>query len=226
MKCSFFIATLFLLFFSFCTARSVYAYDPNAQYILGFHIDPLLSWFVTDNNHFKGAAPSVGLNAGLEFEYKFTKRYSFLMGAAIDLRGAGLTYKTPHYHLATRYDGKIPVARDKTIETRLRSIALPLAINMRAIEIGYYTLYATAGLHFIVPFYESATYGSSKYRTSGMYTPLFINYMLRIGMEYSLGGSSAIQTGLLFDGSFFNSYRTGHGAVDMYTLALRVGFIF
>lgn len=198
----------------------------NSPYVLGVHIDPIVSWFATDNNHFSGATPNVGMNAGLEFEYKFAKRYSFLTGAGIDLRGASLTYKESDYKLQTTYDGKIDVPQNKTLDTYFRGVAIPLALNMRAIEIGYTTFFATAGLHLSVPFNETARIGGVTHRTTGMYTPLFINYMLRLGIEYSLGGSSAVQCGLLFDGSFLNAYRTGHGAVDMYSLGLRVGFVF
>ena len=198
----------------------------HSPYILGVHIDPIVSWFSTDNNHFAGATPNVGMNAGLEFEYKFAKRYSFLTGAGIDLRGASLTYKTSDYSFQTKYDGKIEVSKDKTLDTYFRALAIPLALNMRAIEIGYTTFFATAGLHLSIPFQETAKLGGMTHRTTGMYAPFFVNYMLRLGVEYSLGGSSAIQCGLLFDGSFFNSYNTGRGAVDMYSLGLRVGFVF
>ncbi len=220
---SVFLSLLLLPLLLFSTVSRAIESSP---YILGVHVDPLLSWFTADNNHFAGAAANVGLNAGLDFEYKFVKRYSLLTGAGIDLRGASLAYKQAGYELQTKYDGKLDIAKDKVLDTDFRGLAIPVALNMRAIEIGYTTFFATAGLHLSVPFFESAKLGGTEHRTSGMYTPLFVNYMFRLGIEYSLGGSSAVQCGLLFDGSFFNSYDTGRGEVNMYSMGLRIGFVF
>lgn len=219
-----FIALIVLL--TFAAAYAANAIDNNSRYILGVHVDPMLSWFAPDNNRFSGSAASIGMNAGIEFEYKFARRYSLLSGAAIDLRGGSLTYKRDGYKLKSRYDGKIDVPAGKTLDTRLRAFSVPFALNMRAIEIGYTTFFATAGLLVSVPFYEDAKLEGTSYRSSGMYSPLFINYMLRLGVEYSLGGSSAIQAGLVFDGSFLNMYRPGYGATDLYSIGLRLGFVF
>ena len=218
--------TLSLVFLALVMVQKARAVDSNSQYILGIHVDPMILWFSADNNRFSGSAASIGMNAGIEVEYKFARRYSFLSGAAIDLRGASLVYRQNGYKLNSRYEGKIEVPANKTVDTHLRAFSVPLALNMRAIEIGYTTFYATAGLLVSIPFYEDAKLGGSSYRTSSMYSPLFINYMLRLGAEYSLGGSSAIQAGLVFDGSFLNMYRTGYGAVDMYSIGLRLGFVF
>lgn len=217
---------LLLVCLTFGFLESVHAIDPNSNYVLGIHVDPMLSWFSSDNNKYSGSAASIGMNAGLEFEYRFARRYSLLSGASIDLRGASLAYKQDGYKLNTRYDGKIDIEAGKTIDTRIRAVSIPMAVNMRAIEIGYTTFFATAGLLVSIPFYEEAKLDGTTRRTSGMYSPLFINYMLRLGAEYSLGGSSSIQAGLVFDGSFLNMYRTGHGSTDMYSLGLRIGFVF
>ena len=224
MKKTFF--TLLVLFLTFAAVQTARAIDNSSQYILGIHVDPMLSWFSSDNNRFSGSAASIGMNAGIEVEYKFARRYSFLSGASIDLRGASLYYRQDGYKLNSRYDGKIDILAGKTLDTHIRAFSIPLALNMRAIEIGYTTFYATAGLLLSVPFYEDAKLDGVARRTSRMYSPLFVNYMLRLGVEYSLGGSSAIQAGLVFDGSFLNTYRTGYGAVDMYSIGLRIGFVF
>lgn len=224
MKKTFF--TLVVVLLALAVPHTVRAIDHNSQYVLGIHVDPILSWFSSDNDRFSGSAANVGLNAGIEVEYKFARRYSFLSGAAIDLRGASVAYKQDGYKLNSRYDGKIEVQSGKTLDTHIRAFSIPLALNMRAIEIGYTTFFATAGLLVSVPFFEDAKLDGVTRRTSGMYSPLFVNYMLRLGAEYSLGGSSAIQAGIVFDGSFLNMYRTGYGAIDMYSIGLRIGFVF
>ncbi len=224
MKRWVFILGLFLLFVS--AQQQAHALGDKERYLLGIHIDPLISWISSDNSRFRGATANVGLNVGVELEFKFAQRYSFLTGAAIDLRGAGIKYLERGYHITTRYDGKLPVEKGKSLDTRVRAFSVPLALNMRAIQVGYSTFFATAGLQLSIPFYEEAALDAKKYRTSGMYTPILLNYMIRTGIEYSLGGRSSIQAGLYFDGSILNVYRTGYGATDLYTLGLRVGFIF
>ena len=73
MKKTFFALVVFLL--TLAASHTVHAIDNNSQYVLGIHVDPILSWFSSDNNRFSGSAANVGLNAGIEVEYKFARRY-------------------------------------------------------------------------------------------------------------------------------------------------------
>lgn len=196
---------------------------------MGVHIDPTIRWFTTDNQRFKNVGAQVGVNAGLAIEFYFAERYSFATGVSYDYSGATLRHNQEAYTIKTQYEGAYAVPAGSIIKSRAQFLNIPLGVKLRAVEIGYVTMFATVGLDSYIKLYEESScdaLGLRGERTKGMYNAGYLGYMIRLGIEYSLGGRSAIEAGLGFNGSFTPAYRAGIGRTMLYGTHLRLGFVF
>ncbi len=207
------------------------AFSAHAQQKVYFsiHADPQVTFFTLDNSRFENVGARVGVNAGMDFEYVFYGRYSLLTGASFDLRSANLKYKDSGYELKTKYEGAPSVPQGATLTTTAYQLQIPLAFKFRAIEIGYVTIVAVAGLTTNMTFAQEATVSALDLegeRLSGMWPFMNLGYLFRLGVEYSLGGASSIQMGLAFNGGITPSFKPGLGRALSHACLLRCGFLF
>lgn len=196
---------------------------------LGVHFDPTIRWFASDIGIFKPQGPAAGFNTGLDIEKLFADRYSVATGVNFDFSQGRIAYLDTGYLIAHRYEDAMPVPKGTTIATRAHYINIPLGVKMRAIEIGYTTIFATVALDSYIRVAEYATseqLGIKGIATKNMYTPAYLGYLLRLGVEYSLGGPSAVEAGIGFNGFITPAYKTGKGRIGIYAMHLRVGFVF
>ncbi len=196
---------------------------------LGVHVDPQLVWFSSDIGRFSNDGAHIGVNTGLDIEYFFAERYAFASGVSFDLRRANLRYGQDGYVVRTAYDGKIPVPGGTLTETKAYQMQIPLCVKLRAIEIGYTTIFATAGLTTNITFNEnvsSTRLHMSEVRTDEMYYTANLGYLLMAGIEYSLGGPSAVQLGVGYNGGITPAYDPGKGQIRIHAVQLRLGFVF
>ncbi len=196
---------------------------------LGVHVDPQLVWFSSDIGRFANEGAHIGVNTGLDVEYFFAARYAFASGVSFDLRRANLRYGQEGYVLRTAYDGNIPVPGGALTETKAYQLQVPLGVKMRAIEIGYTTIFAMAGLTTNITFNEnvsSTRLRMSEVRGDGMYYTANLGYLRMAGVEYSLGGPSSVQLGLGYNGGITPAYDAGKGQIRIHAVQLRLGFVF
>lgn len=209
--------------------RVLLAAAESPKFRFGVHVDPVVSWFSVDTKRFRNEGAPMGMSAGVEFEAHFAPRYSFSTGIDYDIRGANLRHVASGYSLRTTYEGKKIVPANTLVLTRVGSLKVPLGIKMRAIEIGYWTFFANAGItaHFTLT--QSATASSMGLDGESihqMYYRLGAGYALRMGVEYSLGGASALVGGIGFNGGITPAYDAGVGYLRMNEVHLRLGFTF
>ncbi len=193
------------------------------------HADPQVTFFSLDNSRFANEGARLGVNAGLEFEYAFYGRYSVLTGAAFDLRGASLKYHEGRHVLKTEYEGRVDVPQGAVLTTTAYQMQVPLALKLRAIEIGYVTFAAAAGFTTNFTFAQDGTLSAKNLestRLSGMWPFMHLGYLFRLGIEYSLGGVSSVQLGLEFNGGMTPAFRPGLGRALSHACRLRLGFLF
>lgn len=195
----------------------------------GVFADPQLSWFTSDTRDFDPNGPVFGFNAGFSFDRYFADRYAFTTGASISNIGGNLLYNEDDYNLSTR-DEEYPIIAGTSLRIRGQYVNIPLGFKFKTTQIGYTTIYAQLGINGYIKlkgfaWNEDMSINREVVENSHLKFG-FISYMFGGGIEYSLGGPSALQFGVIFSNGMTPAFDAGHGVITIGNLALRVGVVF
>ncbi len=171
----------------------------------GIHADPVISWFSTDVKKVTNNGARAGFNFGLNFYNYFARNYSFSTGISLISAGGSLTSAdTTVYEFS---GSSVTVPGGKPVIYRLQYLSIPLGLKLQTNQIGYVTFFTDLGLDpkvvisskADIPVIDLSGEGASKEIN------LFnLSYHITAGIEYSLGGSTALVAGLGFDNNFLD----------------------
>ena len=171
----------------------------------GVHIDPVISWFSTDITSVKNNGARPGFNFGLTYNRYFAPNYSFSTGISILSAGGKLVSKdTTVMNLSDKRPTVLP---NKTIVYKLQYIAIPVGLKLQTNQIGYFTFFADLGLVpklVINRKIDIPSLGLSGEKGSKELRMVNMSYHITGGMEYSLGGTTALVFGVDFDNNFLD----------------------
>lgn len=199
----------------------------KAQFSFGIFADPQLSWFSSDTKKFDPNGPVTGFNVGFSAEKYFAKRYAFSSGLSINSLGGNVRFEDA-FSLKTR-DGEYLVAAGNNIKFKAQYVTLPIGFKFRTNQIGYSTYYATIGLKGNVKlngFAWEENNSVEKETVTDTFKWGFASYYIGVGMEYSLGGESALQFGVAFTDGFTEFLDLENGVLASQSLSLRIGVVF
>jgi len=179
----------------------------NAQQTIGFgiHADPLISWFSTDINSIKTTGARPGFNFGLTFNKYFAPNYSFSTG--ISILGAGGKLVNSDTIVMDLSNRKTTILPGSTIVYRIQYLALPVGLKLQNNQIGYLKFFTDIGLVPKVVINRKVDIPSvniSKQDASDELRMFNMSYHITGGIEYSLGGTTALLFGLDFDNNFLD----------------------
>lgn len=202
----------------------------NAQGIrFGVFADPQLSWFYSDTKKFKPNGPILGVNGGFSFEKFFAERYALTSGASISTLGGNLKYNEAGYKIETR-DSIYTISTGANVKINGQYINVPLGFKFKTNEIGYTTFYAQVGLigHIRLKgfVWEEWHKVEREVLTNSQLKLAYLSYSFGGGMEYSLGGPSALLVGVSFTNGITQTFDAGYGKITSGVLALRLGVVF
>ena len=195
---------LLLLFFFFITLNT------NAQQSMsiGLHFDPLISWFGTDISEVKNDGARPGINFGLSFNKSFTPNYSFSTGVNLVSSAGRLTCSdTTRLEPYSPGDGQITVPPKDAVLYKIQYVEIPLGLKLKTNEIGYITFFSDVGIDpkvmvggkLAVPALDIE--GEKAMAELKMFN---LSYHIIAGIEYGLGGNTAVVLGLGFHNNFLD----------------------
>jgi hypothetical protein len=180
---------------------NLYAQD----FRLGLKASPTITWLKPDTEQYSSEGIRLGFTYGLLTEFLLAEHYSFLTGAQINYIGGKLSYPD----IRENTEGQ----NERTYN--LQYLEIPLTLKMKTREIGYNTYFALFGFGPSVNLRARASdtfaYGTEDVTRNEERIdiksdiPFFrVSLIVGIGMEYSLGGNTAVVTGLTFNNGFTN----------------------
>ncbi len=198
-------------------------------YQFGIFVDPQLAWFNSDTKKFTSNGSIFGYDIGFVGERYFAQRYAVLFGLSLEGLGGNLKYNETGFNIITR-DGTYPIAANSNVEYRGQYINAPIGLKFRTVEIGYLSIFAQVAIkgHFKLKGYvwEKSSGIDKEVVTNDQVHWAFASYSIGAGIEHSLGGPSAVQTGIQFTNSFTPVYKAGHGHIGVASFSLRIGLVF
>ena len=205
----------------------------NAQQSISFGIraDPAFCWFSSDNNIIKNDGARPGLNFGLTFNRYFAKNYSFSTGISLLNAGGRLISSDTTVFEFTNFTSTI--LPGKPVVYKIQYLVIPLGLKLQTNQIGYVTFFSDIGLDPKIVVGGKADIPSldiSGEKAINELKPFNLGYHVTGGIEYSVGGTTALVIGLNFDNNFLDITReTGDQTEDKIShkiLSFRLGVNF
>jgi hypothetical protein len=217
---------LFLLIFA-APGRVIYA---QQKISFGIHADPLVGWFTSDNYNVKNEGARPGLNFGLTFNKYFTQNYAFSTGLSLINAGGNLVCNDTIEMMLNKSTTVLPYNR---VTYKIKYLSIPLGLKLQSNQIGYVTFFTDLGLDpkFVLGGkVEIPSIGVEKENAVNELNNFNMGYHVTGGIEYSLGGTTALVIGLSFDSNFIDiTKENGNQPADKILhkmLSLRFGFNF
>lgn len=205
----------------------------NAQQRIGFgiHADPVISWFSPDISQVKSNGARAGFNFGLSYNKYFAPNYAF--SAGIDLLSAGGRLIHSDTTVINISGVKATVLPGKPVTYRLQYLAFPVGLKLKTNEIGYLCFFSDLGLVpkiVVSRKLDIPSLSLSDQNASDELNMFNLSYHITAGVEYSLGGSTALVFGLDFDNNFLDITKESENQradkVSQKMLSFRLGVNF
>jgi hypothetical protein len=190
--------------------------------------DPQLSWFTSDTKKFEPNGTVGGFNVGFSADKYFADRYAFFTGLSINNLGGNLKYKEAGYKLETS-DSTYNISSGTSIKLKAQYLTVPVGLKFKTNQIGYLTFFAQVGVSGYVRLKASAWEDKNqidKETATKQFDLAFASYHIGAGIEYSLGGPSCLQAGIIYTSGITEAYKAGYGKISLGSLSLRIGVVF
>lgn len=169
----------------------------NAQkFTFGIHASPALNYISTNDNDAENNT-TLKFGFGLLTEYKFADNYSLSTGIDIVKQGGELKL------------------RDTVGDYTAGYVKIPLLLKMRTRQFGYITYYGKFGGGISIKTDEEVSFSPDLSEKLDSYiNPINVNFAIGGGLEYSLGGSTSLTAGIIYNRSLVDNLTDKNDQLD------------
>ena len=171
----------------------------------GIFADPVISWFSTNTEKTQNSGARAGFNFGFTFNKYFSPNYAFSTGLNIMNTGGRLVSTDTTDMIINKQLTK--VLPGKPIWYRIQYLILPIGLKFKSNQIGYMTFFSDIGIDPKVVIGGKADIPSLNIKGEDAMNELRalnLSYHFMAGIEYSLGGSTALVFGLGYENNFLD----------------------
>lgn len=198
---------LFCLFVSFSNAQ-------KSSFRFGLKASPTLNWLKPDTKGVTAEGSKLAFSWGFMADYYFADNYAFATGVDLVSRG-----------------GKVSINDTVHKTYKAKYIELPITIKMRTNEIGYIRYFGQFGF---TPGLNISAKGDQKTPTinttgndiKGDINAFNVALTIGLGIEYSLGGNTALVVSANFNNGFTDISKSKDSKIISNYVALNVGVLF
>lgn len=228
--------TLTILLFLFLSISTHTMIQAQQKIGYGIHADPVISWFSSDIKEVINDGARPGFNFGLTFNKYFSPNYSFSTGISLLNAGGRLVSQDTTVMEFTSLKKILKlttVLPNEAIVYKIQYLSIPLGLKLQTNQIGYITFFTDLGLDPKVVIGGKTDIPSLNIKDEKAMNELRmfnLSYHITAGIEYSLGGTTAMVLGLNFENNFLDITKdNGDQPVDKVShkiLSFRIGVNF
>lgn len=191
------------------------------------HADPQFSWFRSDEAHVTPDGSVFHVQTGVFMDLFFANHYAFAVGLGINNMGGSLLYSDST--MVVSKSDTLFALPGQSLKHRLQYIDIPLGLKLKTEELGYTTIFFQFGFN---PMINISAFTSSDDETfdreSTRENIHFFNlgYHVGAGVEYRLGGSTALVGGLRWSSGLTDVTANDDAKITMNTLSIHLGVQF
>lgn len=209
----------------------VVSMNVNAQKMsFGIVANPQISWMKPDGTKVDQAGTKLGLSFGLNSDFFFADNYAIHTGLLINNTGGRLEYNDDIDFITA--DSTFNIASGSPLKYNLQYINIPFGLKFKTKQLGYFTYFGQIGVDGFVRISargESKDYDINDAGISDEIALFNAGYHIGGGMEYSLGGSTAIMAGFKYSKGFIDVTTDKNKEDDktfLNSVVLQIGILF
>lgn len=183
--------------------------------------DPQITWMNSDSKRIEREGTNFGLGGGLVLDHFFAENYAFSTGIFILGNGGRL-------HFLDSLDFRSGGQRDtlppgSTVHYRMQYVTIPFGLKLKSNEIGYFRFFAHLGINTHLNVKASGDVESYDITGEDIRDEInffMMSYFFGGGLEYSLGGNTALLGGIYFTSGIWDvtqnpDYRARTGSISL-----------
>jgi len=191
------------------------------------HVDPQAVWFNSDENEVDPDGSIIHINAGLNMDYFFAANYAFTLGIGINNIGGNLLYADSTIFLSK--GDSLWLEPNQSAKLNLQYIDIPIGLKLKTEEMGYATYFLQVGFNPMFRLNAKATSDEASFDKEDVSESIILfnlGYHVGIGVEYKLGGSTALIGGLRWTGGLTDVTDNDRANVKTNALSIHLGVLF
>lgn len=200
----------------------------GAQNLLfSFKANPQITWFSGSEDSYEANGSFGGFNLGIEGDFFFTEKYAFTAGFMVNRLKGGVIYDDVIRFEST--DTTKWLDPGSRITHTLQYINVPLGVKFKTIEIGYSTFWFNTGISPAFMIKSRAADESDTYNNTDLIDDFkFFNlsYFIKAGVEYSLGGSTALIGGIGYNSGLTDITKSSRETLNTRSFSIILGVSF
>lgn len=193
----------------------------------GVYVEPQMSWLVPDIKTIDKDGARFNVKGGLIVDFFFAENYAFSTGISISNTGGNLLYNDS---LTLKvHESEQDFAPETSINYKLQYLTIPVGLKFKTKQLGYFTLYANLGLLPEINIKARADASGNLLEDDNISDELNLfnmSYYFGGGIEYSLGGNTALFTGINYHNGFIDVLKSKNAKEVQNVLSLSLGIMF
>jgi hypothetical protein len=190
-------------------------------------VDPQSAWFRSDEASVEPDGVIFQVHAGLNMDFYFAENYAFVLGVGINNLGGKLRYAD-----STEFSSKgetLLVEPMQSVKLNLQYIDIPVGLKLKTEELGYATYFLQLGFNPMINLNAKASSEDASFDKVDVKESIitfYLGYHVGIGVEYKLGGSTALIGGLRWSSGFTDVTDNDRANLTLNALSLHLGVLF
>jgi len=190
-------------------------------------VDPQFAWFSSDEETVEPDGSIFHVHAGLNMDFYFAENYAFVLGVGINNLGGNLLYAD-----STEFSSKgetLLVEPMQSVKLNLQYIDIPIGLKLKTEELGYATYFLQLGFNPMINLNAKASSEEASFDKVDIKESIitfFLGYHVGIGIEYKLGGSTALIGGVRWSSGFTDVTDNDRANVTLNALSIHLGVLF
>jgi len=215
------------LFASILLLASLTAVLGQGKTKFSVHVDPQFAWFGSDENHIQNEGSFMQLQYGLQMDRFFDDNYAFTLGFGVNNLGGNLVYSDSTQFVSK--EDTLFFTPGQSVKHNLQYLDFPLGLKLKTEELGYASFFLQIGFNPMVNIGALATSSDEVYEKESIRESIHIfnlGYHAGIGIEYRLGGSTALIGGIRWTSGLTDVTSQDDANITTKTISIHLGVLF
>jgi len=187
----------------------------------------MISWMSSDSKKIEREGTNFGFGGGLVLDNYFQENYAFSTGIFLEGMGGNLRFLDSIGFTTGGVQDTLPAG--STVKYKLQYITIPVSLKLKTNEIGYLKFFAHLGMNAHMNVKATGDVDMAGIQGEDIRDEIkffMMSYFLGGGLEYSLGGNTALIGGLYWTSGILDVTTNEAYRANLSAVTLRVGVKF